>query len=154
MLVETEIEIAAPPAKVWRILCDFPAYPRWHPYRAIVGQAALGERLSMMIGPNPADRQKASARIGVFKPEEELAFDSGTFLGRWRETLLFEPTPRGTLLRRRTKLTGLAALVFSFGKWRSNLRSAYVASDKALQKEATANHQAKRPSRYRPRGRM
>ncbi len=154
MLVETEIEIGAPPIEVWRILCDFPGYTRWHPYREIIGQPALNERLTIMIGPNPAERQKTTARIGVFKPGEQLALDSGTFLGRWRESFVFEPSPRGTLLRHRTKLTGLAAFVFSFGSWRANLRSVYIASDKALQTEAMSKARGERPPRTRPRGRL
>ena len=30
--VETGIEIAAPPWRVWRLLTDFDAYPAWNPF--------------------------------------------------------------------------------------------------------------------------
>jgi hypothetical protein len=35
MILENEIRISAPPSKVWRILCEFDGYDRWHPSRRL-----------------------------------------------------------------------------------------------------------------------
>ena len=51
-LIETEIEIAASPERVWSILMDFPAYPEWNPFiRSLSGVAKPGEKLRAFIQP-------------------------------------------------------------------------------------------------------
>ena len=48
--IDTEIAIAATPARVWRVLTDFDAYPDWNPFiRAVEGTAEAGTRLSVTI---------------------------------------------------------------------------------------------------------
>lgn len=50
--IKTEIEIAAPPERVWSILLDFPAHPEWNPFvRSITGNPKPGERLEVFIQP-------------------------------------------------------------------------------------------------------
>lgn len=50
--IKTEIEIAAPPERVWSILLDFPAHPEWNPFvRSITGNPKPGERLEVCIQP-------------------------------------------------------------------------------------------------------
>ena len=63
--VEAVLDIAAPPMKVWRALSDFASYPRWNPYRGIVGVAALGEKVILQIGPDAAKRRPLPAKITV-----------------------------------------------------------------------------------------
>lgn len=48
--IHTEIEIAAPPARVWEVLTDFAAYPAWNPLIVEAGGAArAGERLRIRV---------------------------------------------------------------------------------------------------------
>ena len=50
--VRAEIEIAAPPERVWQVLSDFGAYSEWNPFiRSIVDDAEVGSRLSVRIEP-------------------------------------------------------------------------------------------------------
>jgi len=50
MELRTEIEILAPPAKVWATLTDFGSYPDWNPMLVrISGKAAVGEKLTILI---------------------------------------------------------------------------------------------------------
>ena len=48
--LHSEIEIAASPERVWDILADFAAYPRWNPFiRHISGELEVGERLEVRL---------------------------------------------------------------------------------------------------------
>ena len=50
--LRAEIEIAAPPERVWAVLTDFAAYPGWNPFvRRLSGAAAVGARLTARIEP-------------------------------------------------------------------------------------------------------
>lgn len=50
--LRTEIEIAAPAAVVWEVLCDFDDYGEWNPFMCeAVGICAEGERLTIRAGP-------------------------------------------------------------------------------------------------------
>lgn len=50
--ITTSAEIAATPERVWSILLDFAAYPKWNPFiRTISGAPLLGNRLAVQIQP-------------------------------------------------------------------------------------------------------
>ena len=50
--IQTEIDIDAPPAKVWSTLTDFETFPLWNPFvRSVAGKAAPGSRLQVTIQP-------------------------------------------------------------------------------------------------------
>jgi hypothetical protein len=50
--IRTEIEIHATPERVWQVLTDFAAYPRWNPFMSQVrGTARRGDRLTIRMQP-------------------------------------------------------------------------------------------------------
>jgi hypothetical protein len=60
--LRSEIEIDAPPERVWAVLTDFPAYPEWNPFiRRISGELREGAKLEVQIQP-------PGARATTFKP--------------------------------------------------------------------------------------
>jgi hypothetical protein len=60
--LRSEIEIDAPPERVWAVLTEFAAYPEWNPFiRRISGELREGARLEMRIEP-------PGARATTFKP--------------------------------------------------------------------------------------
>jgi len=51
--LQTEIEIATTPERVWSILTDFSAYPEWNPFiRSIRGAPEQGTSLEVRIQPS------------------------------------------------------------------------------------------------------
>jgi hypothetical protein len=57
-----EIEIEAPPERVWAVVTNFAAYPEWNPFiRSISGDVREGARLEVRIEP-------PGARAMTFKP--------------------------------------------------------------------------------------
>lgn len=75
-----QIEIDAPVDVVWRVLTDFPAYPRWNRFLPRVeGSLTVGERLRLTAKPAPVGRLSFSAVVVAVEPEREV---------RWLGTLL------------------------------------------------------------------
>ena len=76
----TEIDIARPAARTWRVLMDFPAYPRWNPViRSIAGIARPGETLRVLFHP-------PGALPVWFRPTVSVASAESEF--RWTASLL------------------------------------------------------------------
>ncbi|ENZ82868.1 MULTISPECIES: SRPBCC family protein [Caulobacter] len=154
MILETEIDIAAPPTKVWRTLSEFGAYPRWHPHWEIEGVPVQGARLYIRIGSNPEKRMRVRARVIGMAPGEEVAFRSGPFFARSYEYFRLEPSKRGTLLRHTNEITGLAALQFKFKEEYEKLVRIYDFRLEALAKYVTTSTPLKAVARSRPRTRI
>jgi hypothetical protein len=78
--IQTGIEIAAPPARVWALLTDFGRMPSWNPFiTSISGNLAPGARLAVTIMPPGKFRMRFTPRVLTVRPEREL---------RWRGQLI------------------------------------------------------------------
>ncbi|MCB0383868.1 MAG: SRPBCC domain-containing protein [Bdellovibrionales bacterium] len=116
--IETEIEISAPPEKVWEALMDIDAWHTWSPIiNSSSGAATIGSTLQMtMAGKAPGtDGPSYSPKIvELNKP----------FLFRWRAHMMagfimtndkifeLEATPAGTRLIHKELFKGLLAPIF------------------------------------------
>ena len=81
MQLRTEILIAADPAKVWKVLTDFPAYHEWNPFIvSISGNPKVGETLQVAISPPEKSEMRFKPRVLRAEPNSEL---------RWRGVLWF-----------------------------------------------------------------
>ncbi|MDA0256987.1 MAG: SRPBCC domain-containing protein [Chloroflexi bacterium] len=112
--LRSEIEIDAPPARVWAVLTDFDAYPGWNAFMtSIEGEAREGAKLSVRLEPPGWRAMTFAPTLLAVQPEREL---------RWRGRLLlpgvfdgehiFELHPRdggGTRLVHREEFGGVLA---------------------------------------------
>lgn len=79
--ISYSIDVAAPAARVWEILADFPAYPSWNPFiRSISGSQTTGSQLNVTIQPQGGKAMALAPRILNFSPSKEF---------RWKGQLLF-----------------------------------------------------------------
>ena len=72
--IRTEIQIAAPPEKVWSILADFNTWKSWNPIVSDAnGEAALGSELTVVTcGKDGQTAQKYKPVITVFQKPKSL----------------------------------------------------------------------------------
>jgi hypothetical protein len=140
----TEIEIAAPPERVWAILTDLPAFPSWNPFiRSIAGRLIKGDRIDVLISP---PGQKAMR----FRPVL-LAVISSSEL-RWRGSLGFRGLFDGehsfqlrslsanrTQLLQRERFSGLLVPLIMRGEMLIATRRGFTAMNEALKSKAEAS---------------
>jgi hypothetical protein len=68
-----EIEIDAPPERVWRVVTDFAAYPAWNPFiRRISGEPREGARLEVRIEPPGGRAMTFKPTVGAVEANREL----------------------------------------------------------------------------------
>lgn len=116
-LLETEIEIAAAPERIWLILADFAAYPDWNPFiRSIQGTARQGARLEVRIQPGGAKGMTFRPIVLAAHPGRELRWLGhllvpGLFDGEHR--FLIEPVAGGkTRFRQSERFNGILVGLF------------------------------------------
>ena len=82
MELRTEIEIEAPPERVWAVLTDFASYPDWNPFIAsIQGDLAEGSELRVELTPPEAGSFRFRPRLLRLIRDQELRW-KGHFLLR------------------------------------------------------------------------
>jgi hypothetical protein len=78
--ISTSVEIDEPPARVWNVLVDLPAYREWNPFIVEAsGTLAVGETLSLRMVLPDRDPLTIEPVLLVVEPEREL---------RWKGRLL------------------------------------------------------------------
>jgi hypothetical protein len=97
--LRTQIEIDAPPERVWQVLTDFGAYPNWNPFiRSIEGELLVGARLKVRIEPPGARGMTFRPTVRAVEPTRELRWLGRLFLPRLvdgEHRLALEPLPGG-----------------------------------------------------------
>ena len=83
MQLRTEIDIAAPPDKIWDVLTDFRAYPQWNPFIvSITGEPVVGQRLNVLLSPPQQSEMRFKPVVLRADPGEEFRW-RGVFGFRW-----------------------------------------------------------------------
>jgi hypothetical protein len=109
--LHSEIEIDAPPERVWAVLTDFERYPEWNDFVSSVhGELAEGNRLRVRLTPPGGRAITMRPRVTVVDPG--VAFEwlghfgvAGIFDGRHRFEL--RPTAGGTMFVQRESFSGV-----------------------------------------------
>ncbi|GEO80354.1 SRPBCC domain-containing protein [Pararhodospirillum oryzae] len=139
--VQTTCLIQAPPALVWRLLTDFPAYGSWNPVLpSIRGKAQKGAWIMLTIRMPGRPPVPVPARLTVVRPESEL---------QWRASVpgmvagdhFFRLTPQGdgaTLLVHGEVFSGLLADTIMGRAVQEASREAYEGINAALKAHAEA----------------
>ena len=71
--IHTEIEIHASAGKVWQVLTNFAAYPKWNPFvRRAEGEVSVGARLHVTIQPSGGNGMSFRPTVLVAEPNREL----------------------------------------------------------------------------------
>lgn len=110
-LIETKINIDAPPRDVWAMLTDFTAMPAWNPFiRSISGELRPGAQLSVHIAPPGKSGMRFRPTVLAVKEARELRWIGrllipGLFDGEHYFKL--EPQGTGTLFIHGEKFSGL-----------------------------------------------
>lgn len=110
--LRTEIEIDAPPERVWAALLDFASFPDWNPFiRGISGTAAVGSRLEVTLGASGTKPMSFRPTVKAVVPNRELRWLGRVGLPRiFDGEHIFELTPIGpnrTRFVQREKFRGL-----------------------------------------------
>jgi len=82
MQLRTEIEIEAPPERVWQVLTDFSSYHAWNPLiTSVQGELAVGQTLTVAMSPPEMSETTFRPTVLVCDAPHEL---------RWRGQVWFK----------------------------------------------------------------
>src|SRR5690606_24538713 len=95
--IDTCIEIAAPPSRVWEVLMDFQSYPEWNAFiTSISGSARVGEKLSVRIQPPGKKGMTFKPTVLVADPQREFRWKGKVLVnGIFDGEHFFRLEPRG-----------------------------------------------------------
>jgi hypothetical protein len=133
--IRTEIEIAAPPATVWGVLVDLPAYGRWNPMVvAAEGELEPGGSARLRYRSSLGVELPFAVRITRAEPGRELRWVGRRLGVRGEHFFRLETTRAGTRLLHGEDFTGALAGLFRFAFLRQV--PVFERFDRALRDEA------------------
>lgn len=136
--IETEIIINTPPQKVWEVLTNFENHPKWNPFiRAIVGEKAVGKKITVMLQPPDGNGMTFKPTILKFEPNREFRWKGslgmkGIFDGE--HYFILEPIGENqTKFIHGENFSGI--LVMFVGKMLDKTKDGFVLMNEAIKKE-------------------
>ena len=152
--VETGIDIAAPPWRVWRVLTDLAAYPAWNPVvTRAEGRAEAGARLRLRVARPGRPALALEPRVVEAETGRALRCRCRRLLrvpGLLGGEHAFEVEPlaggRETRLRQRVRLSGLLARLAGPLGVREAIRRGLEAVDAAAKARAERARSEPRPT--------
>jgi len=84
-IIDTYIDIDAPPSRVWEVLVDFPAWKEWNPFiPSITGKLELGGSLRLTVSPPGLKSMKFKSKVFTLRSCEEIVWGGGFLLFVYR----------------------------------------------------------------------
>lgn len=135
--IEAEVEIEAPAERVWALLTDFAAYPRWNPFMPEVHGAALpGATLRARFEAPRAPRLRVRLRVTKVEPPRELRWIGTHLLVRGERVITITRVGDGRVrFAQRTDFSGPLAPLLRF---LDRYERAMAAMNEALKARAEA----------------
>lgn len=114
-VLDTYIDIDAPPERVWQVLVDLPAWKEWNPFiPSITGKLEVGARLQITVSPPSMKSMEFKPEVFAVRPCEEMIWGGSflLFIYRGDHAILLEPLPGGrTRFRQRERFRGPMVLL-------------------------------------------
>lgn len=140
-MISTEVIIEASPSRVWAVLTDSDAYPRWNPFiRSMNGRLQEGETISIEVTPPGRSSMRFRPLVLVAKPEKELRWLGslgipGLFDGE-HAFQLTQLALHQTLFRQSERFRGLLVPLIMRGRIAEATRKGFIAMNDALKQHA------------------
>jgi demethylmenaquinone methyltransferase/2-methoxy-6-polyprenyl-1,4-benzoquinol methylase len=140
-IIAAEVEVDAPPERVWEVLTDFAAYPEWNPFMfSVEGAAETGAHLQIAMQRRGGMVLRFRARVLVSDAPRELAWTGEGLKGhlpglvRGERRVVIDPLANDrSRLRMRTTFSGLLAPLMG---WLERYREAFGEMELALKARA------------------
>jgi uncharacterized protein YndB with AHSA1/START domain len=72
-ILDTYVDIDAPPQRVWEVLLDFPAWKQWNQFiPSVNGTLQVGRHLSIKVVPPGRKPMEFRPKVFVVRPFEEI----------------------------------------------------------------------------------
>jgi hypothetical protein len=138
--IRTEIQITAPPEKVWSLLTDFNNWKNWNPtINEISGDASVGSKLIITMRCEDGSKgHKYSPVITTFKKPNFMRWEAkmiSNFLFSSDKIFELKETSSGTLLIHKEIFDGIIVTLF-WGKMSPGILPMLKVMNEALKKKA------------------
>ena len=143
-VLDTYIDINAPPQRVWEVLIDFPAWREWNPFiPSITGKLEAGERLQITVSPPGMKSMQFKPEVFAVRPGKEIIWDGNflLFVYRGDHAILLEPLPSGgTRFRQCERFWG--PMVLFMGRMFQPTEQGYHQMNHALKRRVEGNSES------------
>ena len=138
--ISAEVQITAPPERVWAVLTDLSSYRQWHPvFLAVNGELVPGSKLTITTThPTTGRTMNATVTVRTVEPCTELRWASKMVgLPISERRFLLNPSGGGTLLLQAGTYRGLGgSRGRGTAKSISRIQDAYAAINEAIKRQA------------------
>lgn len=144
-VIDTYIDINAPPSRVWEVLVGFPTWKEWNPFiPSITGKPEVGAYLRIIVSPPGIKSMEFKPKVFVVRPGEEMIWGGSflLFVYRGDHIMSLEPLPGGgTHFRQRERFRG--PMVLLMGGMFKPTEEGYHQMNEALKRRVEGGYESR-----------